>query len=265
MVSFETPRGILIEEKIFACIEFLVKIPVSILFGVASGFIIWIIVNDIWLGGILAFIVGLFFLRFAWNGFLGRLRFCIQLHPDHVQIGRGLACCRFPYELVEMITIQRKEIKKANYLEIECMNHEVQVYLPVDSLAECVYLLRNSCNNSIYVDNYGQEHLPTNATRPDFILNNLRNYYLGKIMVWSIASIYTLLLDFHYCVMMYSWMQGKFIAMDLPYLVIFILSSGFGSVFSFFKLISYINKSLYLSRENKSQFDSEYINNTTTN
>ena len=189
--------------------------------------------------------------------------FCIQFYPDHLQIGRGLACCRFPYELVEMITVQKTKRKKMIYIEIECLNKELKVYLSLGSLANCISMLLNSCHNAIYVDLHGKEHIYIHATRPDFVIKNLRNYYLGKIMVWSLGFIFSLYLDFHFCVILLFWIQGKIVAMDFPFLMSFILAFLSSSVVSFFVLIHYIKKSLYLSREIKrSKIDSKLMNNT---
>jgi hypothetical protein len=264
MSYFETPRGIKNTEKIFACIELLCMVALAIIFGAASCFIIWLIFNNVWLACLIALIVFLFFLRIVWKGFLSHMCFSIQFYPDHLQIGRGLACCRFPYELVEMITVQKINSNKSIAIEIECLNKEVKVYLSPNSLADCVSLLCNSCKNAIYIDICGKEYLPIHTKRPDFILKNLRNHYLGRIIAWTIIFFLALFFDIHTCVMMYAWMHGKFIAMDLPFLLIFLFLSGAGSVFSLFVVIRYIKKLKHLSCEiKKSKFDSDFVNNTT--
>jgi len=256
---FETPRSIRIEEKIFACIEFLCFIPIAIFFGIAAGFIIWLLFNIVWPACLFALFVGIFFIRIVWKGFLSRLCFYIQFHPDYLQIGRGLACCRFPYDLIEMISIRKNKLKKAIYVEIECMSKELDIYLQPNSLADCVSLLLKSCNNAIYVDIYGNEHLSACATHPDFTINNLKNHYIGKIMVWSLVAFFSLMFDFHFCVTVCSWINGKFVAMDLYPLIMFVLLSGTGSV-SIILLIRYVKKLLHLMRQiKKSQNHSGFI------
>jgi hypothetical protein len=247
---FETPRSIQIEEKIFACVEFLCFVPIAILFGIAAGFIIWLLFNIVWPAYLFALFVGIFFLRIVWKGFLSRLCFYIKFHSDHLQIGRGLARCRFPYDLVEMISIQENKLKKAIYVEIECMNKELEVYLQPNSVADCVSMLLKSCNNAIYIDIYGNEYVSANATRPDFTMKNLRNHYIGRIMVCSLVAFFTLLWDLEFCVTMCSWINGKVVALDLYSLTMFVLLSGTGSA-SIVLLIRYVKKLSYLSRQMK--------------
>jgi hypothetical protein len=262
MVAYETPKRIRIEETIFAYLEFPLMVLGAIICGGFVGFFIWLFVNNLWVAIFFGLVVGIYFLRGAWKGFLGRLRFWIQFHPDHVQIGRKFASCRFPYKLVEMITIQRNHLKKTFYIEIECSKNEVQIYLPNESIAECVSLLCKSCNNAIYVDINGNEHLPPYSTQPDFTLKNLKNHYLSKIIAWSLGFVFALLLDFHFCTMLVSWIQGKPMGKELYFVIGVLVLSGSGSVASLIMLINYIKKLLHLSREmRKEKCDTICTNN----
>jgi hypothetical protein len=212
MEAFESPLAVRIEETVFACLEFPLTALMIVVLGAVPGGIVWMLV-DPWLGIVVGIALCWFFYPVAWDGFLGRLRFCIQFHPDRLQVGRRWATRLFPYDLVEKIALPRPSrvrYQGSKQVEITCFDDDTKVYLNDNLLGRCLGLLRERCCNAIFVDEAGREYLPENAIRPDFTLMSLRKHYRRWMYRWIAGFLVSIYLTLSLVAMVTIAVQGNF-------------------------------------------------------
>ena len=119
--------------------------------------------------------LALLFLAFAtrltWKLCLAPLRFSLTIGKNVVEAGRGWLRCVFACDEVEMISMPDK--RKVHGIALEGGGRGAFVYLSPTAELICAALLRHRCPNAVFVDRWGNEHLPICANQPLLTLTAL--------------------------------------------------------------------------------------------
>jgi hypothetical protein len=191
---FETNRSTRIAYIIFAILSLTILFLIVFL-----GFILNALANR--LGLPLPFVLAVYVLlcinciHMAWKIICYRLRFCITLYPQYVQVGRGLVRRIFSYEDIDIVAIN--VINKVSAINISCGGTKARVFLVSTQSLECFRLLTHHCNNAIILDTIGGVHFPENPKNPaktisaikrhfkeTLLMNLLRALCFGSIGIW---------------------------------------------------------------------------------
>jgi hypothetical protein len=174
-IEFHAEKHARISEWASACMKILLCTLLAIGLAIVFSLILHVLNLPDWqCAGIgLAFA----FCFFIWSvkGATSRLRFCVVLHPEHLQVGAGYLQLNIPYEEVEMYGYAEKA--KDNCISVFWHGRRSIILLPANTLPSCLNSLRERCVNAIFLDRMGREHLPLNPTRPDFSLDTLYRRY----------------------------------------------------------------------------------------
>jgi hypothetical protein len=146
-------------------------------------------------------------LRLYWKWILSKLRFCIIFHSDHLQIGRGLAEYRFPYEDIELISLSQDE---GSWIKFQRGDKTAKVNLEPARRLVCLQMLSSCCINALFIDEQGREHLPKNPTRPDLTLTTLEHFYRVRTRLYGLASVFMGCMFAGHVWALIAWHNGQF-------------------------------------------------------
>jgi hypothetical protein len=121
--------------------------------------------------------------RVLWRIIRPSLRFCIIFHRDHLQVGRGLAKCVFPYEEVEIVYLQ-----SAPVVAFKCRGAIVSVWLTDTDRLICNIALRQTCRNASYVVCGTERYLL--PTDPRTTLEGLAGYHRRRALGAGLGMCY---------------------------------------------------------------------------
>ena len=204
-MSFETWRGRKREARIFALFLGLtipiiaVVLPLAIV--AVAGEIGLPILPAIAIAGFVAILA----IKKCWGWILLPLRFCMIFHPDHLQIGRGLAKCSFSYQDIGLLFLIRAPIVK-----VGCNNTTVSVWLTPEHKAVCFTILRHLCRNAVLVDERARSHLlPPNPTHPHTTLAALEGHYKRRALIGVLFMGYLLWLVVMLIWGLMQWQNGN--------------------------------------------------------
>jgi hypothetical protein len=178
-VKFETTRGTRISEKAIAFFFFIFFTPMAAMLSCLAGvFLLSAVGAPIVLAVMANIVLPLLIARYAWKRMMSRLRFCIQLGQERVDIGRGWARCSISLDDVDMVSIV---LGKNPCVFIQGPKVRARVFLTADVAQACADALRMRCQNAVYVDANNIEYLPAESRRP------LRNLLLVQRRCLKIA------------------------------------------------------------------------------
>jgi hypothetical protein len=124
--------------------------------------------------------------RVLWRVIRPSLQLCVIFHRDHLQIGRGLAKCVFPYEEVEIVYVQ-----SAPVVAFKCCGTIVSVWLTDTDRLICNMALRQTCRNASYVVCGTERYLlPTDPTDPRITLEGLAGYHRRRALGAGLGMCY---------------------------------------------------------------------------
>lgn len=116
------------------------------------------------------------------------LRFRVVLTQDSVQVGSDGLECVFPYDAVEEISLPTEASEHG--IGLEGGGQSVFVRLSAEDQEICSAELRQRCPYALFVDRWGQEHLPENADRPQMTLGALYRHLRSRIWGSYFAAVW---------------------------------------------------------------------------
>jgi hypothetical protein len=191
ITEFYTDRCLRFAEWTSVCLGIVLNMLVAAGFAFVLGLILSVLGMPIWLCAWIGVAFTLCYFAWSVGGVTSRLRFCLILHADCVQLGAGLLRLNIPYEEVELFGYARKA--KDDCLIVLWRGHRSHLFLPRYSFLSCLNLLRERCVNAIFLDSMGREHLPPKPTKPDFSLDTLYRQYRTKALT-SLSAVVVLFL-----------------------------------------------------------------------
>jgi hypothetical protein len=167
-----------------AYIIFVIILSLPILFAIIFlGFMLRALANN--LGLPIPVLIAVYVLFCAlcihrvWKIICHKLCFCIIFYPQRLQAGRGLVRCTFPYEDIDIISMN--VINKDSSISIICGHAKARVFLVITQSIECFRLLSQHCNNAVIIDATGSVHLPQNPNNPVKTISSLTRHFTEKI------------------------------------------------------------------------------------
>jgi len=190
IAEFYTDKRVQFAEWASVGLGIVLNMLVAAGFAFALGLILSALAVPIWLCAWIGVASALCYFAWSISGVTSRLRFCLILHADCVQLGTGVLRLNIPYEEVEMFGYSQKA--NNDCLSVHWHGHRSYFYLPRTSLLSCLDLMHKRCVNAVFFDGMGHEHLPLNPTRPDFSLDTLYKHY-RKAALTSLGALAVLL------------------------------------------------------------------------
>jgi hypothetical protein len=124
--------------------------------------------------------VGVLGVYMTWKILVAMLRFHVAAGRDTVTMGSGFLRRSFRCPMVE--TISLPDDKREHGVAMEGDGYRAVVYLSPTDEDQCVAVLRRRCENALFIDRAGREHLPRAASRPSLTLSAY--YRRLRLKVW---------------------------------------------------------------------------------
>jgi hypothetical protein len=192
ILTFETDRATRLKQFIVTGSLSFIAFLAAFLYSIVIGCIIWALTGSL---SITLTAIPLFMFystRWVWRKVANRYRFSIRFLPQGVAVGQGKMAYLFPYEEVEYISIPHLSIK-ASWISIRYQNKNITINLSSNDLINCINALKATCKNAIYKDEFGKEHLPCAATRPEKTMRWWQQHYQRRAL-WHVFYSFIFLL-----------------------------------------------------------------------
>jgi hypothetical protein len=158
--------------------------------------------------GIAALIVlPLALLRTFWRATVARLRFQVAVHPDRIEIGRGLARRVVASEDVDLIAVVF-DGRHTWATEIRAGAFRALVFMAQETATACGLALQTHCRNAVFIDAAGVEHFPAESSKP---IRNLllveRRCFWRALGLAALVPIH-ILLTVYAVIVLVDWANG---------------------------------------------------------
>jgi hypothetical protein len=186
IIEFHAEKSARFSEWVSVCLKILLCTLLAIGLAIVFSLILYALALPDWQCAGIGLACAFCFLVWSVKGATSRLRFCVVLHPEHLQVGAGYLQLNMPYEEVEMYGYAEKA--KDDCLSVLWHGRRSIILLPARSLPSCFNFLGERCVNAVFLDRMGREHLPRNPTRPDLSLDTLYRHY-RRLAYASLAAL----------------------------------------------------------------------------
>lgn len=125
----------------------------------------------------------------TWKSAIVILRFRVAVGRSLVTMGSGFLRCNFSYQMVEVISLPHE--KREYGVALEGDGYRAMVYLSPTDEDRCVAVLRERCENAMFIDRLKREHLPRAASRPSVTLSAYYRRFRSRawLGIWTMASL----------------------------------------------------------------------------